>query len=400
MNPDSMLLLEEIRKEFADQKKLIDKRFVDHNTKWESRFSEFSELEGKRDERVEALELAAQEFGSWKPTVESSLETVKTEVQKLAMHWERSVKNKSAADPGLFPLPGGAPPQPPLPQSVPLRPSAGGDADGPAGHCNRQWNRDTGYGSVTYTQFPDKGMFPSSFSRAQSKLEYSGMGRGDLSATKLPKLNFPEFSGENPKLWLSRCEKYFDMYGVEEFRWIHIASMYLKDAAARWFQSIECRLRGASWKDFSILLLERFGREQKELLIRQLFHISQTSSIADYVERFAELVDQLTSYDHVTDPVYYAMRFMDGLRDDIRSAVSLHRPANFDTAASLALLQDDLGAPHRAVKKSEGVYGARGPPRGPLPLPPPPRIDKQPPLLLSEEKKLCEGKSPEEKMAT
>jgi hypothetical protein len=55
----------------------------------------------------------------------------------------------------------------------------------------------------------------------------------------LPKLNFPEFSGDNPRLWIAICENYFDMYEVEEFRWIQIASMYLSDAAARWYQSVQ-----------------------------------------------------------------------------------------------------------------------------------------------------------------
>jgi hypothetical protein len=58
------------------------------------------------------------------------------------------------------------------------------------------------------------------------------------------------------------------MYNIEEFSWIQIASMYLNDAVARWFQSVEYQLRRASWNHFALLLLERFGREHKELLIR------------------------------------------------------------------------------------------------------------------------------------
>jgi hypothetical protein len=50
--------------------------------------------------------------------------------------------------------------------------------------------------------------------------------------------------------------------------------------------------------------MDRFGREQKELLIRQLFHIRQSGTVVDYVDRFAELVDQLTAYGHVIEPVY------------------------------------------------------------------------------------------------
>jgi hypothetical protein len=28
----------------------------------------------------------------------------------------------------------------------------------------------------------------------------------------LPLINFPQFDGDNPQLWKSRCESYFDMY--------------------------------------------------------------------------------------------------------------------------------------------------------------------------------------------
>jgi hypothetical protein len=123
MNSDLKILLEEIRKEFVDQKKLIDKRFADHDAKWELRITQ---EEMKRDERVKSLERAAVAFEEWKPTIESSVEGVNTEVQKLSKHRERAVKDKAAADPGLFSQPnspgvlmpqGTTPPQ----QSVPPR---------------------------------------------------------------------------------------------------------------------------------------------------------------------------------------------------------------------------------------------------------------------------------------
>ena len=80
-------------------------------------------------------------------------------------------------------------------------------------------------------------------------------------------------------------------------------------------------------------------------MIRQLYHIRQTSTVADYVERFSELVDQLIAYEHSTDPMYYTIRFMDGLRDNIRSIVLVQRPSSLDTAYSLALLQEEVAGP-------------------------------------------------------
>lgn len=97
--------------------------------------------------------------------------------------------------------------------------------------------------------------------------------------------------------------------------------MHFQGVAARWLQSIEPRLSSLTWRQFCQYAHERFGRQQHELVIRQLFHIKQTSTIQDYIDCFCELVDLLVTYEHTTDPLYYTMRFIDGLRDDIKSII-------------------------------------------------------------------------------
>lgn len=85
------------------------------------------------------------------------------------------------------------------------------------------------------------------------------------------------------------------------------------------------------------MIHERFGREQHESLIRQLFHISQLGSVSDYVQQFASLVDKLAAYEARTDPLYYTMRFIDGLNHDIKTVVMVQRPQNLDAACALAM---------------------------------------------------------------
>jgi hypothetical protein len=65
-----------------------------------------------------------------------------------------------------------------------------------------------------------------------------------VSQGKLPKINFPVFNGDNPQLWHSRCQNYFDMYGVEPSLWVRVMSMHVEGIAARWLQSVERRLHG------------------------------------------------------------------------------------------------------------------------------------------------------------
>ncbi|CAD6336222.1 unnamed protein product [Miscanthus lutarioriparius] len=107
-------------------------------------------------------------------------------------------------------------------------------------------------------------------------------------------------------------------------------------------KSLDHHGRQFSWEQFCKLVLDRFGKSQYEALIRQLFRICQASTVQEYIDKFSELVDQLLAYTWHTDPLFFAMRFMDGLRDDIRNAVHMQRPNSFDEACVLALLQEEL----------------------------------------------------------
>jgi hypothetical protein len=124
-------------------------------------------------------------------------------------------------------------------------------------------------------------------------------------------------------------------------------------------------------------------------LIRQLFHIKQTGSVADYVEEYAQLVDQLAAYTSTTDPLYYTLRFIDGLREDIKSIVLVQRPPDLDTACVLAALQEEVGdsSRRRDFKRSDSSYMSKSTSKNPLPLPAPPARDKQGNSLLAEDRR-------------
>lgn len=128
------------------------------------------------------------------------------------------------------------------------------------------------------------------------------------------------------------------MYSVPASVWVRVAKQHLDKAAVRWFQSIEPGLDFSDWQGFCHLLHDRFDHDQKELLMRQLFHAKQISSVAEYVKMFTELVDQLKAYSQTTDPMFYTTCFIDGLRADIKAIVLVLRPRDLDTACTVALL--------------------------------------------------------------
>jgi hypothetical protein len=156
---------------------------------------------------------------------------------------------------------------------------------------------------------------------------------------------------------------------------------------------------------FCKLVHDRFGRDQQEILVRQLFHIKQSGTVADYVEEFSQLVDQLSSYTTTTDPLYYTLRFIDGLRDDIKSVVLVQRPADLDTGCVLAALQEEVGDYYRRrdYKKHEPGFSSKTSSKNLLLLPAPPVRDKQHALGVADDRRGVESAravtSPEAKVA-
>jgi hypothetical protein len=162
-----------------------------------------------------------------------------------------------------------------------------------------------------------------------------------LGATA-PTMHFPQFNGENPNLWKTLAEQYFQMFSTHESYWVPMATLHFTGAAGIWLQSVVKKLAGLDWLSFTSLLCTRFGRGRHQLLIRQFYAIKQTTKVAEYIERFDILMNHLVSYSDSTHPFYFLTRFIEGLRSDIRAIVMVQCPNDLDTACSLALLQEEV----------------------------------------------------------
>lgn len=148
---------------------------------------------------------------------------------------------------------------------------------------------------------------------------------------------------------------------------------------------------------------ERFGKDQYHLLLCQLFCIRQLASVLEYIEHFSSLVDQLSVYDSVIDPLYYATHFVDGLCDDIRVVVLMQRPMDMDTAGSLALLQEKVIAPGMRDEFHKGDRGSWGKPMSKMtmPLPPPNKMESHVHVLAQADRRpLVQGQNAEETLAS
>jgi hypothetical protein len=149
-------------------------------------------------------------------------------------------------------------------------------------------------------------------------------------------------------------------------------------------------------------VLDRFGREHHELLVRQLFTTYQSGSVADYIDEFASLMDQLHAYEGVHDPLHYTMKFIDELKPEYKSHVLMQRPSTLDTAFVLARLQEEVVVPFKKKENTrpESGFHQRLSLKGSLPLlPPPSKLFKQP-IAPAEDRRFSEAaraKSPDER---
>ena len=54
-----------------------------------------------------------------------------------------------------------------------------------------------------------------------------------------PKLELPIFVGDDPRVWLRKCPKFFNVYQIPTQAWIDTIEMYLEGKAEVWFQGLK-----------------------------------------------------------------------------------------------------------------------------------------------------------------
>jgi hypothetical protein len=130
---------------------------------------------------------------------------------------------------------------------------------------------------------------------------------------------------------------------------------------------------------------DRFGCDQHEALISQLFHIRQLRSVAEYVEKFFTLGDQLAAYEADANLLYYAMHFVDGLHDDIKSMIQ--RPSTLDSACALAMMQEEAADSNKRKESRRYEHSSNWTVHGSaVALSLPPKFDKFLPAMGVEDR--------------
>jgi hypothetical protein len=228
------------------------------------------DVEHRLEERPISLEMSRTEAAIECVEMDKQLRGLKLEVKRINKFLERESMANSHSKPGILATELTSAPHP-----------SSTIVDGPDGHrvANHHQYSESGLFDThphilvngTNQPAPHVPEHPHELGRHVDSMR--------ASQGRLPKLQFPTFSGENPQLWRSRCENYFDMYGVEQSLWVRIAAMHVEGPVVRWVQSAERQIKNVGWHHFCEMLHERFDHDQHEAFICQLFHIRRSSSI-------------------------------------------------------------------------------------------------------------------------
>ncbi|CAN6292538.1 unnamed protein product [Urochloa humidicola] len=173
--------------------------------------------------------------------------------------------------------------------------------------------------------------------------KHMDMGRShDYKDFKLPKLDFPKFSGDHPRVWRDKCEKYFTMYRVPVHNWVPFATINFRGNAELWLQSYEAQHTIDSWPDLCVAVEHKFGQDLYQSDMKELLAIKQTGSVLDYAEKFEKMRHKVLVYNKDMGEVFFVQNFLDGLNFSISDVIALHKLRTVDSALSLALMQEQV----------------------------------------------------------
>ncbi|XP_027169598.1 uncharacterized protein LOC113769341 [Coffea eugenioides] len=167
-----------------------------------------------------------------------------------------------------------------------------------------------------------------------------------------PKLEIPAFRGDNPREWIRKLQKYFQLLHIPREQWMELAEFHLEERAEVWYQGFRStRGNKVDWEEFSGELCKRFGALGQMDPVEEFNKLQLSSTVLAYQEKFEELLSEVIIRAPQLPENYSISCFLSGLPDELRSMVKTHDPKTLSKAFELAKLQENaFEAYHRKHK--------------------------------------------------
>ncbi|PKI77669.1 hypothetical protein CRG98_001952 [Punica granatum] len=176
------------------------------------------------------------------------------------------------------------------------------------------------------------------------------------------RMEFPRFSGEDPRVWLDRARQYFAAQDVDKEEHVRLATFHLEGEANQWWQWFNHlnRRKRMSWRQFEKGLLVRFGSSEYEDNNEAMSKLWQKGAFREYLGEFERLMNTLPHW-HLSALLG---AFMAWLNKEIAGELRMWRPKDLQTAIELTKRKDKQLQRARRARGGSARSGFRTATRG------------------------------------
>ena len=162
---------------------------------------------------------------------------------------------------------------------------------------------------------------------------------GYMSHSRITKIDFPKFNGDDVRGWLFRCEQLF----LLEIEKVNLVSIHLYDKALLWHtQFVKTQGQFVSWNVYKQAIIARFGSVYDDPM-SELKNLKYETTARDYEDAFDNLLSRVDiSEEHALS------LFLGGLPTELAMSVRMFKPKTLADTYCLTNLQE---ATLNAVKK-------------------------------------------------
>ncbi|XP_026450099.1 uncharacterized protein LOC113350204 [Papaver somniferum] len=156
----------------------------------------------------------------------------------------------------------------------------------------------------------------------------------------IAQLDFPHFDGENPRGWIQKCERYFQIHKTDDGQRVSIDSLHFDGRADQWFLNFQIGKFTITWNDLCVGICTRFENPFNDNYVGAFNKLMQINSVEEYFEQFETLKAFMLTKNQYLIKDYFILSFISGLKEEIRGSVLMFHPQSLMEAFSLARLEE------------------------------------------------------------
>ncbi|KAL2253796.1 UNVERIFIED_CONTAM: Transposon Ty3-G Gag-Pol polyprotein [Sesamum indicum] len=175
-----------------------------------------------------------------------------------------------------------------------------------------------------------------------------------------------------------------------------MASIYMQGKAELWYQGYVEKKEFGSWEEFVANVLGRFEALNNAKVTTEFNRLHHETTVDAYLERFEELKDQMVVFNRGLGEDFFMMKFISGLKDEVKLYVTDREPTSLYQAINLARNQEQtvnaiLKRAHHPARSIPPKPPFRPPNKNPLQKSPAPpsRYLTEVEVRAKREKNLC-----------